>query len=118
MSILKGVEDQIEIKVEAVFDTAKGIVKAPFTAIYKRRNVVELEAMSATLRRQQMEEYASLIRESVVGWRCLEGKNGEVISYSDETLNEMVTIPEYLAALIQGMGEASGNPKGVRAKNF
>jgi hypothetical protein len=117
MSILKGVEDQIEIKVEAVFDTAKGMVKAPFTAIYKRRNVNELEEMSVVLRQQSMDEYADLIKGSVVGWRSLEGKNGEAIPFSDDMLDEMVTIPEYLAALIQGMGEASGNPKGTRIKN-
>lgn len=117
MSILKGVKDQIDVKVTAEFDSASGSVRVPFVAVYKRRSAIELGELSETLKRQDLAEYVDLIRDSVVGWRNLEASDGSALPFSTEALDEMVNVPEYLTALIEGLGEAVGNRKALARKN-
>jgi hypothetical protein len=117
MSILKGVKGQIDVKVTAEFDSASGSVRVPFVAVYRRRSAVELGDLSETLKRQNIAEYVDLIRDCVVGWRNLEGNDGSSLPFSTEALDEMVNVPEYLTALIEGLGEAIGNRKALSRKN-
>ena len=117
MSILKGVKDQIDVKVTAEFDSASGSTRVPFVAVYKRRSATELGELAETLRGQNLHEYVDLIRESAVGWRNLEASDGSSLPFSTEALDEMVNVPEYLTALIEGLGEAVGNRKALTRKN-
>lgn len=117
MSILKGVKEQIDVKVTAEFDSASGSVRVPFVAVYKRRSAIELGELSEVLKRQNLAEYVDLIRDSVVGWRNLDASDGSTLPFSREALDEMVNVPEYLTALIEGLGEAVGNRKALSRKN-
>lgn len=117
MSILKGVKDQIDVKITAEFDSASGNVRVPFIAIYKRMSAAELMEVSEVLRRQDLTEYVELIKGCVVGWRNLEGNDGSTLAFSNEALDEMANTPEYLTALIEGLGEAVGNRKAISRKN-
>lgn len=62
------------------------------------------------------DELKVLLKQHVVGWEGLKGENGDV-AFSTEALSQMLEIPQYLIALMQGFTDALTGREVSRRKN-
>lgn len=106
MILLKGVKDSIDIKVTANIDTDNGrTLKVPFIITAKKPTTKEQRDIGNALRDDRMTD-DQLIAEFLMGWKGLQGADGNDVPFNDETLEMVLDAPEYRAAIQRGIKEA------------
>lgn len=112
MAILKGVQNEIQVKVTAEVDVDLGkIIKVPFVAMYKKPTYEEAKEIQRLLVPEHDED-GSLVRDAtsdedlldeyLIGWSNVPTSTGEEYEFTPEHVAEMLEVREYRVALIQG----------------
>ena len=119
MAILKGKKDEITVHVKAELEMdlrKKQIV--PFKATFM---VLPPKESKALVKRFTDEDdnfgEEDLVRETLIGWSDLEGADGATVEFDADVLEEVLSVREYLAALVRGFMEAQFGRQAVAAKN-
>lgn len=116
MALLKGVKDQIDIKVTANVDGDLGrTIPVSFIITVRKPKQSERKEIIPQIRDGQIDD-ETVIKTYLVGWRDLVGADGAQVPFNDETLAEVMDAPEYLRAVIQGIVTAIQG-KELMAKN-
>jgi hypothetical protein len=120
--ILKGVKTEIDVKVTAeVLQDNGRILKVPFMVTFKKPSRSENEALIE--REKTYDEdtrytrfKAAALKEHVLGWSGVPTATGEEFEFTEENLDAMLEITEYLNALwvsftavATGRGALKGN---------
>jgi len=102
MSFLKGVKDEVlvNVRVEVTGDLGKKII-VPFKARYKRLPINEAKVLVDNVRADIMTD-EQLIQEVLLGWQDMPGPTGEDVKFSQEALDEAMSVMGYRKALVEG----------------
>jgi len=113
MAILKGVKDEINVKVCAEVNADHGkTIKVPFVVMYKKPGTSEAKEVLRKLNPGYDEDGVQLepevtddelMDEYVLGWSDVPTSTGEEFEFSLENLEVMLDVPEYRIALVQGL---------------
>ena len=122
MSILKGVKNQISVKVTAVLmQNYEKVVKIPFIATFTKLETQESDALSRALGEVTNLEAGELLIAEVVNalvdWRDLPASDGGTVDFSEEALDEMLKSDGYRKALIDGFTLVQFNKRVSLQKN-
>lgn len=136
MSFLKGYGDEIKVPAKAVILQDKlNKIEVPFIAVFKRltsdqareargryevleRNIARVKKdpdldLDTDVTALQVQE----VREYLVRWENLPGQDGKDVEYSEETLEEVLNIPPYCAALCDAFLASIIGKEALRRKN-
>lgn len=112
--VLKGIKEEIWVKVRAEVRQDKGaVIHVPFQIKCKKPLRDEQKRVSQAIDQQEMDD-EQLVREYVLEWKDLKDANDDEIMFSDENLEVLLQAPEYLAALTRGALEAITGIKAIR----
>jgi hypothetical protein len=117
MSFLKGVKDQIEVNVTVKIASDLGeLVEVPFKATFKR---LKRSAMLALIEKNKTSEISDdeILTKYLVGWRDLEGADGEPVAFSKKNLAEVCESSDYLGTLIEAFLSMHGRYQELERKN-
>lgn len=115
--LLKGVKDEIEVRVTAVVEVDNGAeVKVPFRAKYKKPVVDEAAKILKDID-EGVETDQSLMEKYLIGWRELKDANDEPIDFSPEAREVLMRHREYRQALVDGFLEVILGRGMARRKN-
>jgi hypothetical protein len=114
MTILKGVKSEIDVIVKAeILGDNSQVTTVGFTATYRKLKVSEVQALMARAPRYQAGDDDYLrreaefrrdsITENLLGWHSVPTTTGEEFAFTPENLGEMLEVPEYRAALWNGL---------------
>jgi len=104
MANLKGVKDQIDVKITAELEVDNGrIVPVPFVGTYRKPPVSEIQKTMEKINTDQGVDDAELMDQYLLGWKGLKGEDGGEIEYSQETLAQLLEVREYRKALSKGL---------------
>jgi len=117
MAILKGVKQEINVRVTAVIPQDLGAtIKVPFVVTYRKLKHKERKEALEQIESGELGDF-ELLEKYVVGWSQLKGADGQDVEFSPEMLEEVADEPEYLQAIIQGFFTAQLGRAAVRAGN-
>lgn len=106
MSILKGVKEQIDVKVIAECNSDVGrTIKVPFVITARKPKQAERKEILRQINEGEVED-ETVIQSYLLDWKELRGEDGNLIDYSDDVLEEVLQAPEYVAAIVRGIMEA------------
>ena len=118
--ILKGIKDQIDVKVTAEIDGDCGTsINVPFIVTYKKPTKSESIELIKRITGDGAEKITDeeLVGEYVLGWRELPDQNGEPIPFTPENLQLLTDTREYSSAIATGFQQVLFGRKAVIAKN-
>lgn len=103
MGILKGVKEQIDVKVTANLDSDNGrTIQVPFVITAK---VPKFDERKETLTRANEDAITDeeLCNRYLIGWHSLQGADGEEVKFCDEALAEVMQEVPYRKAVVEGI---------------
>lgn len=116
MSILKGVKDEISVKVTAEIDSDNGTtIRVPFVIRSRKPMQDERKAVLKRIADGEIEDDA-LVADYLLDWSNLKGADGSDVAYNEANLQEVLQAPEYRSAVVGGIVSAIVG-KAALAKN-
>lgn len=115
--LLKGVKDEIEVRVTAVVETDNGgQLRVPFHCRYRKPTVSESKAIIEAIN-QGTETDETLMEKYLLGWRGLKGQDDQDVPFGPDALGEAMQAREYREALVNGFTEVLLGREVVSRKN-
>jgi hypothetical protein len=115
--LLKGVKDEIEVRITAVCEMDNGgEERVTFHARYRKHSVADAGAiLQAVSDGEETDE--TLMAKNLLGWRGLKGADGQEVPFTPEHVDIAMQAREYRTALVNGFMEVLLGRETMSRKN-
>lgn len=117
MALLKGVKDEVEVRITAQIEIDNGnTLPVTWRAKYRKPSVSEAADIVRSLENGELTD-EDVMDKCLLGWRDLKGEGGEDVPYSPEALEAAMQSREYRTALVRGCLEVLLGREALARKN-